>query len=182
MRIIINVDEELGEKIESAAEKLNIKKGDWVKLACTDYLSSPEMTENKKSNDSVIDNEKELSVKTLKQEIAALKEEVELQKDLRSTYSKLISEKDQRIEDLKESISRIEAMSITTTDQISSSKDERISDLTQMIDHLQAQAAAHSVALQSAIKPALESKNAEYRSNSDENPDLIEKPKWMFWK
>jgi len=45
-------------------------------------------------------------------------------------------------------------MSITTTDQIASSKDERIEDLSRMIEHLQAQAAAHSAALQSALKPA----------------------------
>ncbi|MDD3977279.1 DUF3450 domain-containing protein [Methanomicrobium antiquum] len=181
MRIIINVEDELGAKIENAADTLNIKKGEWIKDIIAGYFENTSLEND--SYDSKSSSEDWMNtIEVLENEINNLKEEVETQKELKNTYSKLISEKDQRIDDLKESISRIEAISITTTDQIASSKDERINDLTHMIDHLQAQAAAHSAALQSAIKPAaLESKNS--RSDADDyESEMIEKPKWMFWK
>lgn len=184
MRFVINIDDELGGKIEEAAEKASLKKAEWVKMACEEYLFRPQIKKAAKtSGEDTSLKEQEKVIEGLKEEILTLKDDIETQKDLKNTYCKLISEKDQRIEDLKESISRIEAMSITTTDQIASSKDERIKDLGQMIDHLQAQAAAHSAALQSAIKPAaLESRTGVKDAAADDNTDMIQKPKWMFWK
>ncbi|MBP2133503.1 chromosome segregation ATPase [Methanomicrobium sp. W14] len=181
MRIIINVDEKTGAQIEEASEKLGLKKGDWVKMACETFLgnSGGYSHDDKAGSRALSSVYSEDDIESRDHEIQNLREEIELQKDLKDTYAKLISEKDQRIDDLKESVSRIEAMSITTTDQIASSKDERINDLNHMIEHLQAQAAAHSVALQSAIKPALENSRQEIE---EESVDMIQKPKWMFWR
>ena len=183
MRISVYVDDDLGARIEAAAENLDIKKSEWIRIACTEYLSASESGRcvEETGLDS-FDNENNEIIETQNKEILQLKREVETQKEIQDAYNKLISEKDQRIDDMKESISRIEAMSITTTDQIASSKDERINDLSQMIEHLQAQAAAHSRVLQSSLMPALESEDGKTESKSDDDVDMIQKPRWMFWK
>ncbi|MBN2734447.1 MAG: hypothetical protein JXQ82_06300 [Methanomicrobiaceae archaeon] len=169
MQISENFDDETAAKIKAAAKKLGINEADWVKIACEEYLGASKSGKT----EEIIEN--------LRKENLRLKQDVETQKELRDTYTKLISEKDQRIDDMKESISRIEAISITTTDQIASSKDERIKDLTKMIEHLQAQAAAHSAALQSALKPSLG--DGSKKKGSDKNDiDMVEKPKWKFWR
>ncbi|MBR6497978.1 MAG: hypothetical protein IKT21_07025 [Methanomicrobium sp.] len=179
MRIIFTVEDSLGQKIDEAAEKVNAKKSDWIRDACISYL------ETCGSGAAGSEDENLSTIETLKKEIETLKDNIKVQIELRETFTKLIAEKDQRIEDLKESISRIEAMSITTTDQIAASKDERISDLTQMIDHLQAQAAAHSAAIQEAVKqsvPSIESKSSAPEIKKDEDGrEYIPKPSWMFW-
>ncbi|WP_062398522.1 hypothetical protein [Methanogenium cariaci] len=139
----------------------------------------------KETETDSFDNKNTEIIEARNKEILQLKKEVEAQKGLQDAYSKLISEKDQRIDDMKESISRIEAMSITTTDQIASSKDDRIDDLSHMIEHLQAQAAAHSRVLQSSLNPALESENGKTESTpdgDDNDVNMIRKPRWMFWK
>lgn len=192
MRISFYVDDELGARIETAAKKSAIKRSEWVRMACTGYLGNSEtgLSAKKTGSDSVglnsFDVATDETIEIQNREILQLREEVEAQKELQGVFSKLISEKDQRIEDMKESISRIEAMSITTTDQIASSKDERIEDLSRMIEHLQAQAAAHSAALQSALKPALENEDSNTEPvkelKPDDDVDMIQKPKWMFWK
>jgi len=192
MRISVYVDDELGARIEAAAEKSAIKKSEWVRMACNGYLSVLEsgFYSEEMGFDCAGINSSDLgrdeTIESQKNEILQLRAEVETQKELQEVFSKLITEKDQRIEDMKESISRIEAMSITTTDQIASSKDERIDDLSRMIEHLQAQAAAHSAALQSALKPALESEDSKKELAEELKPDddvnMIQKPKWMFWK
>ncbi|KAF1076878.1 hypothetical protein [Methanogenium sp. MK-MG] len=185
MRISVYVDDEFGAKIESAAEKLDIKKSEWVRIACTEYLSASDSVKSaEETGPDSFDNENNEIIEAQNKEILQLKREVEAQNGIQDAYSKLISEKDQRIDDMKESISRIEAMSITTTDQIASSKDDRINDLSQMIEHLQAQAAAHSRVLQSSLKPALESENGKESTpdGDDDNVDMVQKPRWMFWK
>lgn len=183
MRISVYVDDELCARIEAAAEKQNIKKSEWIRIACTEYLSASDSGEcAEETGLDSFDTEMNEIIETQKKEIFQLKKDFEMQKEIQDAYSKLISEKDQRIDDMKESISRIEAMSITTTDQIASSKDERINDLSQMIEHLQGQAAAHSMVLQSSLKPALESEDGKNESKSDDDVDMIPKPRWMFWK
>ncbi len=180
MRIIFTVDDSLGQKIDEAAVKVNAKKSDWIRDACISYLNVCESGAG-----ACTEDEKLSAIESLKNEIATLKENIKVQIELRETFTKLIAEKDQRIEDLKESISRVEAMSVTTADQIASSKDERINDLTQMIDHLEAQAAAHSAAIQEAVKqsvPAIESKSSAPEIKRDEEGrEYIPKPSWMFW-
>lgn len=180
MRIIFTVEDSLGQKIDEAAEKVNAKKSDWIRDACIRYLETCGSEAAGCTGDGNLS-----TIESLKKEITALKDNINVQIELRETFTKLIAEKDQRIEDLKESISRIEAMSVTTADQIAASKDERITDLTQMIDHLEAQAAAHSAAIQEAVKqsvPSIESKTSAPEIKRDENgKEYIPKPSWMFW-
>ncbi|WOF16893.1 hypothetical protein F1737_09440 [Methanoplanus sp. FWC-SCC4] len=188
MRITITIDDELGAEIDASAASLGLKRVEWIRVACAEYLTAmagnkapDSKPETKTTLEISEDNSDILSGKD--EEISRLKDEIEMERELRNAYSRLIDEKDGRIDDLKEEISRIEALSITAADNIASSKDERITDLNNMIDHLQAQAAAHSVALQSAVRtPALEEKKEDEEAEEKSGVELIEKPKWMFWK
>ncbi len=177
MRVVLTIDDKLGEKIEKAAAGEDLKRNDWIIKTISGTLSGAGLQNSHSGENEVILDKKNA-------EIRKLKDEVKLQADLREAYATLLDEKNNRIDDLKEEIARIEVLSITATDQINQDKDDRIKDLNRMIEHLQGQAAAHSLALQSAIR----SKEKDDREDEDENTyspektELIEKPKWMFWK
>jgi len=81
MRTTVTFDEELGAEVETAAEKLGAKKGDWVKMACREYLNT------ETGSDS---SDKEKKIRALNIEILGLKEEIETQRELREAYTKLI--------------------------------------------------------------------------------------------
>lgn len=192
MKISFHVDDDLKARIEAAAGKNGMTRSEWIRMVCTDYFSVLESGFDKEkmgsgcSEQNPCGGAKDEIIETQNKEILQLREEIKTQKEFQDMFSKLISEKDQRIEDMKESISRIEAMSITTTDQIASSKDDRIEDLSRMIEHLQGQAAAHSAALQSALKPASDNEDNNMELTKESTPaddvDMIQKPKWMFWR
>lgn len=178
MRVTIAIDDETAFRITKAAEEEGLTKEEWMVAACTKALDTGENTPAKIPEDY---NKLHSSIKEKDNEILSLRKEINHQIELKETYSRFLEEKVQRIDDLKEEIARIESMSMTMTDQILLDRDERIKDLNKMIEHLQAQAAAHSVALQSAIKPALEGKvrkddMEEIRETEDGN-----KPKRMRW-
>ena len=177
MRIVLTVDEKLCQKIEKTAAKENLSRNEWIIESISGLVSG--------------DNPAKAELKELKSalngkntENSRLREEIKLQIELREAYAKLLDERNNRIDDLKEEVTRIEVLSVTATDQINQDKDDRIKDLTKMIEHLQGQAAAHSLALQSAIK-SIEKDEKESDEQIKENTgqkELIEKPKWMFWK
>ncbi|MBN1432017.1 MAG: hypothetical protein JW931_04520 [Methanomicrobiaceae archaeon] len=176
MRIVLTIDDKLGEKIEKAAVKEKMKRNDWVIRTISESVSG---SGSKKSESLDITS----ALENKEKEISNLKEEIRLQIELREAYAQLIEEKDNRIDDLKEEIARIEVFSVTAADQINQDKEERIKDLNKMLEHLQGQAAAHSRALQSAIiSREKEDENEEENNGTQEHKDLIEKPKWMFWK
>jgi len=177
MRIVLTIDEELNDKIEKRAAEEDLKRNEWIIKNISGLI-----TGNGRAGSENGNLEEALEKKTV--ENSRLRDEVKLQIDLRDAYAKLLDEKNNRIDDLKEEIARIEVLSVTATDQINQDKDDRIKDLNKMIEHLQGQAAAHSLALQSAIKTKENTdkkEDGENNSNS-ERKELIEKPKWMFWK
>lgn len=177
MRIVLTIDDKLGKKIEQAAAKEHMKRNDWVTRTLSEFISGV-------GSKDTASEDLEAALDKKNTEIRRLKEEIRLQTDLRETYAALLDEKNNRIDDLKEEIARIEVLSVTATDQINQDKDDRIKDLNKMIEHLQGQAAAHSLALQSAIEgKEKDEKDEEDKNNSNSSQkELIEKPKWMFWK
>lgn len=177
MRIVLTIDEELCKKIEQTADSEDMNRNQWIISSISELVSG----ENCKDAEL---REMEKALRDKNTEINRLREEIRLQVDLRDAYARLLDEKNNRIDDLKEEIARIEVISVTATDQINQDKDERINDLTRMIEHLQGQAAAHSLALQSAIKTIEkdEKERDEENNGNSGQKELIEKPKWMFWK
>ena len=177
MRIVLTIDEKLCEKIEHTAAGEDMNRNEWIISSISKLISG----DNRKDAEL---KEIEAALGEKENENRRLKEEIRLQVDLREAFARLLDEKNNRIDDLKEEIARIEVISVTATEQINQDKDERINDLTRMIEHLQGQAAAHSLALQSAIKTIEkdEKKRDEGNNGNSEQKELIEKPKWMFWK
>jgi hypothetical protein len=177
MRIVLTIDEGLCQKIEQTAAKENLNRNEWIIKCISELISGDNRAD-------VEQRELKNALDSKNAEIGRLGEEIKLQIELREAYVILLDERNNRIDDLKEEIARIEVLSVTATDQINQDKDDRIKDLTKMIEHLQGQAAAHSLALQSAIK-SIEKDEKEIEDGNREDPwqkQLIEKPKWMFWK
>lgn len=177
MRIVLTIDEELNEKIEHRAAEEDLKRNEWIVKNISGLISG----EGAKDCEC---NELKDALEKITAENSRLRNEVKLQIDLRDAYTKLLDEKNNRIDDLKEEIARIEVLSVTATDQINQDKDDRIRDLNKMLEHLQGQAAAHSLALQSAIRSKEDYEKYEDDGNEEKSgrKELIEKPKWMFWK
>jgi chromosome segregation ATPase len=177
MRIVLTIEEKLCQKIEQTAAGEDMNRNEWIISSISKLISG----DNRKDAEL---KEMEAALGEKENEIRRLKEEIRLQVDLRDAFARLLDEKNNRIDDLKEEIARIEVISVTATEQINQDKDERINDLTRMIEHLQGQAAAHSLALQSAIKTIEkdEKERDEGNNGNSEQKELIEKPKWMFWK
>ncbi|UUX93768.1 hypothetical protein [Methanoplanus endosymbiosus] len=183
MRATITIDDELASGITTAAKEEGITKEKWMIAACRKALESGENSESSPAKIPEEHDKLQNSLKEKDNEIISLKKEINHQTELKETYSKFLEEKTQRIDDLKEEIARIESMSMTMTDQILLDRDERIKDLNHMIEHLQAQAAAHSVALQSAIRPALEGKKEmEEIRDLEEDENKPKKRRWFFRK
>lgn len=177
MKIVLTIDEKKGIEIENAAKKEGMTIEEWLSTKISEYISG-------KDRDEGDSTESQALIEKRDNEISRLNEEIKLQIELKEAYGKLVEEKNCRIDDLKEEITRIEVMSVTTADQITQDKDDRIKDLTKMIEHLQGQAAAHSLALQSAIRSREKDDMEPETENTEKsiNRELIEKPRWMFWK
>jgi len=185
MRITLTLDDEIAAGITKAADKEGITKQKWIIAACRNILEPENDTEETEEQIPEDYDRLHVTIREKDNEILTLKKEISHQIELKDTYSKFLEEKIQRIDDLKEEIARIESMSMTMTDQILLDRDERIKDLNNMIEHLQAQAAAHSVALQSAINPALEGKRQTEEMEEitqSKNDDIPLIKKLIFWK